>query len=304
MAKKQQKEYTAYGGQAVIEGVMMKAPDGTIAVVCRRSNGELVTELRHSIPLTKKYPILGIPVVRGVVAFLDSMISGIKILSYSAELYGADDEEAALTDWQMLLAVFLSLILGIGLFMILPTVLLRFLPLNRIPNPFLKNLLEGFVRILFFLTYLAVVTNVKDIRRVFEYHGAEHKTIYCYEAKEPLTVENARKYSTLHPRCGTSFLFIVMVISSIFFSFFGWPNLWLRVLYRLLLMPLVAGFSYEILRFMGKLAGENSLLDFLILPGLWMQKLTTREPDDAQLEVAIEALKAVLPPEEVQKNYV
>lgn len=302
MTEKQKKVYTAYGGQAVIEGVMMKGPDGKTAVVCRRSNGELVTDIRHSIPFSKKYPILGLPVLRGVVSFIDSMIGGIKILSYSAELYGAEDEEESLSDWQMLLAVALSLVLGVGLFMILPTVVLRFLPIQQITHPFLRNLLEGMVRILFFLTYLTAVSRMKDIRRVFEYHGAEHKTIYCYEAKEPLTVENVRKYSTLHPRCGTSFLFIVMVVSSLFFSLFGWPNLWLRVTYRLLLMPLVAGFSYEILRYMGKLAGENPVLDFLIRPGLWMQKLTTREPDDLQIEVAIKALEAVLPPEEVLEN--
>ena len=297
------KKYTAYGGQAVIEGVMMKGPEGQMAVACRRSNGEIVVKYEKRLPLTKKYAFLGLPILRGVVSFIDSLVSGVEVLNYSAELYGegADGEES-LKDWQMILAVILALVLGVGLFMVLPTVVLRFLPLQQIQSSLLRNLLEGCIRILFFLAYVTAVSYVEDIRRVFQYHGAEHKTIHCYEAKEPLTVENVRKYSTLHPRCGTNFLFIVMVVASLFFSLFGWPNLFVRVLSRLLLMPLVAGISYEVLRYMGKHAGENRIVDFFTKPGLWLQKLTTREPDDSQMEVAIRALQGVLPPEEVSIN--
>lgn len=297
MAKKNKEKYSAYGGQAVIEGIVMKSPDGKSALVCRRSDGELVVECSQGKPLQRRFLAFSWPVVRGVVAFFDALVGGMKILSRSAEIYGSDEEEE-LTDWQMALALALSLVLGVGLFMILPTLALRYLPLPSIDHPVLRNLGEGFLRIAFFVLYLYGVSQMKDIKRVFQYHGAEHKTIHCYEANEPLTVANVMKHSTLHPRCGTSFLFIVMIVSSLFFSLFGWPNLWLRIFYRLSLMPLVAGVSYEVLRLMGRLAGEYQFIDILIKPGLLMQKLTTAEPDAEQIEVAIKALQAVLPPKE------
>lgn len=298
MAQETKKEYSAYGGQAVIEGIVMKSPQGKSALVCRRSDGELVYEISEAKPLQSRYKALSWPIIRGVVAFLDALIGGMQILSKSAEIYASGEEEE-LEDWQMALAVAFSLLLGTALFMVLPTLILRFLPLFKIEHPLVRNLSEGLIRIIFFVIYLYAVSRLEDIKRVFQYHGAEHKTIHCYENKEPLTVANVKKHSTLHPRCGTSFLFIVMIVSSLFFSLFGWPNLLLRVFYRLSLMPLVAGVSYEVLRLMGKLAGESKFLDILIKPGLLMQKLTTAEPDELQIEVAIEALKAVLPPEEV-----
>ena len=298
MAQETKKEYSAYGGQAVIEGIVMKSPQGKSALVCRRSDGELVYEISEATPLQSRYKALSWPIIRGVVAFLDALIGGMQILSKSAEIYASGEEEE-LEDWQMALAVAFSLLLGTALFMVLPTLILRFLPLFKIEHPLVRNLSEGLIRIIFFVIYLYAVSRLEDIKRVFQYHGAEHKTIHCYENKETLTVANVKKHSTLHPRCGTSFLFIVMIVSSLFFSLFGWPNLLLRVFYRLSLMPLVAGVSYEVLRLMGKLAGESKFLDILIKPGLLMQKLTTAEPDELQIEVAIEALKAVLPPEEV-----
>ena len=285
----------SYGGQAVIEGVMMKAPDGHMALACRLPDGSITIE---HIKRTGKYQsaFYRLPLVRGVVSFVDSLFTGTEVIGLSAQLAArGEEEEEEITSWQMFLAVALAMVLGVGLFMVLPTVLLRLLPLDAWFGDFVlgKNLLESVVRMLIFLSYVVLISQMKDIRRVFEYHGAEHKTIHCYEAGLPLTPENAQQFSALHPRCGTSFLLIVMVISSVFFSFFGWPDLITRVVSRLLMLPLVAGFSYEILRWMGKYQGKSAIVDVLIWPGLQLQRLTTRQPDLTQLEVAIASLYAV-----------
>lgn len=298
---------TSIGGQAVLEGVMMRGPKD-IATAVRKSDGEIVIDKKPVSSIIQKYKFLKIPVLRGVVNFIESMVVGVKCLMFSADLYDVEGEEAyepskfekwlddkfgdKIKDIAIYAAVVIALIMGVGLFMLLPTVLVGFLkPL--IHHTVLLNLAEGVVRMLIFLVYMLLVSRMRDIQRVFEYHGAEHKTIAAYEHGEELTVENARKYTRLHPRCGTSFLLIVMVISIIFFSFLRWDNAFQRIVFRLLLLPVVAGVSYEIIKFAGR--SKNKCVALLTKPGLWLQKLTTREPDDSQLEVAIAALKAVIP---------
>lgn len=298
---------TSIGGQAVLEGVMMRGPK-QIATAVRKSDGEIVIDKKPVTSITQRFKFLKFPVIRGVVNFIESMVVGVKCLMFSADLYDVEGEEAyepskfekwlddkfgdKIKDIAIYAAVAIALVMGIGLFMLLPTVIVGFLkPL--IPSTVLLNLAEGVVRMSIFLIYLALVSRMSDIQRVFEYHGAEHKTIAAYEHGEELTAENARKYTRLHPRCGTSFLLIVMVISIIFFSFLRWDNVFERIIFRLLLLPVVAGVSYEIIKFAGR--SKNKCVALLTKPGLWLQKLTTREPDDLQLEVAIAALKAVMP---------
>ncbi len=298
---------TSIGGQAVLEGVMMRGPK-EIATAVRKSDGEIVIDKKPVTSITQKFKFLKLPIIRGVVNFIESMVVGVKCLMFSADLYDIEDDSGyepskfekwlddkfgdKIKDIAIYAAVAIALVMGIGLFMLLPTVIVGFLkPL--IPNTVLLNLAEGVVRMSIFLIYLALVSQMSDIQRVFEYHGAEHKTIAAYEHGEELTVENARKYTRLHPRCGTSFLLIVMVISIIFFSFLRWDNVFQRIVFRLLLLPIVAGVSYEIIKFAGR--SQNKCVSLLTKPGLWLQKLTTREPDNSQLEVAIASLKAVIP---------
>jgi len=298
---------TSIGGQAVLEGVMMRGPK-EIATAVRKSDGEIVIDKKPVTSITQRFKFLKLPIIRGVVNFIESMVVGVKCLMFSADLYDIEDDSGyepskfekwlddkfgdKIKDIAIYAAVAMALVMGIGLFMLLPTVIVGFLkPL--IPNAVLLNLAEGVVRMSIFLIYLALVSRMSDIQRVFEYHGAEHKTIAAYEHGEELTVENARKYTRLHPRCGTSFLLIVMVISIIFFSFLRWDNVFQRIIFRLLLLPIVAGVSYEIIKFAGR--SQNKCVSLLTKPGLWLQKLTTREPDDSQLEVAIASLKAVIP---------
>lgn len=300
---------TSIGGQAVLEGVMMRGPK-EIATAVRKSDGEIVIDKKFVSSVTQKFKFLKLPILRGVVNFIESMVTGVKCLMFSAELYDVDGEEGyepskfekwlddklgdKIKDIAIYAAVAMALVMGIGLFMLLPTVLVGLVkglfPENT--HTVVLNLTEGLVRMLIFLIYLALVSRMKDIQRVFEYHGAEHKTIAAYEHGEELTPENAAKYSRLHPRCGTSFLLIVMVISILFFSFLRWDNVFQRILFRLLLLPVVAGVSYEIIKFAGR--SKNKIVQLLTKPGLWLQKLTTREPDASQLEVAIASLKAVL----------
>ena len=190
-----------------------------------------------------------------------------------------------------------SFVLAIGLFVVLPTFAAKYIH-EAVTDPVWLNLLEGALRLILFFGYVAAISSMKYIQRVFQYHGAEHKTIYAYEAGEELTVENVRRHSTLHPRCGTNFLLIVMVVSILLFAFLGWPDLWLRITSRIVLLPVVAGIAYEIIRYAGRHVGEQALVSAIVLPGMWLQKLTTRQPDDSQIEVAIAALQAVLPEQE------
>lgn len=301
---------TSIGGQAVIEGVMMRGPKD-IAVAVRTTDGEIVVDKKPIASVLQKSKILKLPIIRGVISFFESLVIGTRALMYSASFFDVEEEEekakkAAMTEDERKKAeakeekmknaaiygsVVVALMFGIGIFMLLPTVLVGFVK-QHIASGVLATLLEGVIRIAIFLAYISLVAQMKDIRRVFEYHGAEHKTIFCYEAGEELTVENARRFTRLHPRCGTSFLLIVMVVSIILFSFISWDNYLTRLGLRLLLLPVVAGISYEIIKFAGR--SQNKLVRIVIQPGLWLQKITTREPDDSQLEVAIASLKAVL----------
>lgn len=301
---------TSIGGQALIEGILMRGPEKQAIVV--RSPEGLVTRVEELTLVKDKYPILGWPIIRGTVTFLDSMVRGVKALMFSADYYPDDEntQPSKLDQWleahipaeklQSVLvwvSVLLSLGLTLLLFMLLPTFIAG---LFHARHAAVHNLIEGAVKIVIFLGYLILCSRQKDVRRVFCYHGAEHKTIFCYEAGLPLTVENARIQPKHHPRCGTSFLFVVIVVSilcsSIVFSYVNWQNLWVRVGMHLLLLIPVVGVTYEFNRFVGR--HDNAVTRILSAPGMWLQNFTTNEPDDSMLEVAIEALKLVLPEEQ------
>jgi uncharacterized protein YqhQ len=283
------KAKTNIGGQAVIEGVMMRGPKW-IATAVREPSGEILVKKEPLTSITDRYPILKKPMLRGVVALAESLVYGLKSLSFSAQASGDEGEE--LTNKEIVLTMMFSLGLAILLFVIIPTYAAKYIH-SAITDARLLNLLEGMLRLVIFLVYIVAISMMKDIQRVFQYHGAEHKTIHAYEAGVPLDPEHVQKFSTLHPRCGTNFLLIVMVVSIIMFAFLGWPELWIRIVSRIILLPLVAGIAYEIIRFAGR--SEQKWVACAITPGLWLQKLTTREPSDDQIEVAIRALEAVRP---------
>ena len=300
---------TPVGGQAVMEGIMMRGLERT-AVAVRLPDGKIHMKTQ---PNKKMGKWTRIPIVRGVVSFVTSLVQGTGILLYSADVLEANwpeeehEEAGKLETWMnkkfgekgtwnimIYLSVILALAMTIGMFILLPTVVANFLkPL--IDSDFVFNLVEGIMRIVIFVVYIALISQMKDIKTVFQYHGAEHKTIHCFENNLELTPQNAQQFYTLHPRCGTSFLLFVMVISFVLHLFLGWPNLALRIISRLLLVPLVAGLSYELLKWAGR--SDNWLVKILSMPGLYLQKLTTKEPSDDQLEVAIAATKAVMVPD-------
>ena len=281
------------GGQAVIEGVMMRAP-GKVATAVREPGGKIAVETKNVNSISDRYPILKKPMLRGTVTLVESLVLGIRSLSYSAKMAGEEDEQ--LSDKEMALTIAFAFLLASVLFIAIPTGAAKLFHFIT-EDPFFLNLMEGFLRLFIFLGYIWGISRMKDIRRVFQYHGAEHKTIFCYEAGLPLTVENVQKFPRLHPRCGTAFLLIVMLVSIFVFAFLGWPDLWLRILSRIVLLPVVAGISYEIIRVAG--CSSNPVVRAAILPGLWLQYLTTRPPEDDMVEVAIESLKAALPEEEI-----
>jgi uncharacterized protein YqhQ len=309
--KNQSCHITSIGGQAVIEGVMMRGPSES-AIAVRKPDGEIIVEKKPINSFVAKYKINKIPLVRGAFSFVESLIEGTKALMFSAEFYDIEEEDDKKKKEEMTeeelrkleakekktlnvaiyVSVVIALVFSIGVFMLLPAALIEgvrhFVELNQV----VVSLLEGIIRILIFLLYIVLVARMEDIKRVFQYHGAEHKTIFCYEAGEELTVENVRKQKRLHPRCGTSFLIFVMIVSIILFSFISAENAVLRVLIRLLLLPVVAGISYELIKFAGRHTGV--IVRAISAPGMWLQKITTNEPDDSQIEVAIESLKAVL----------
>lgn len=301
----EKKHKTSIGGAAVMEGVMMRGPK-EIATAVRKPDGEIELDKRAISLLASKYHVNKIPVLRGVFSFFDSMICSIRALMWSAEFFDMEGEEQSQSKFEKWLSdklgdkikdiviyfsVFVSLVFSIGLFFILPNLITGFLA-GFVKGNALKTLIEGVVRIAIFLGYIVLVSQMEDIKRVFQYHGAEHKTIFCYEAGLPLTPENARTMPRLHPRCGTSFLVFVMIISIILFSFISWDNIWMRLCLRILLLPVVAGLSYEIIRLAGR--SESAAVRLISKPGMWLQKITTREPDDSQLEVAIAAMQAVI----------
>lgn len=275
------------GGQAVIEGVMMRG-FGKVATAVRKPDGKIDLQVSPVNSIADRFPILKIPFLRGSVTLFESLVLGIRSLSFSAQ--SAGEEEEQLTDAELIGTIFFAFALAAILFLAIPTAAAKFLH-TLTEDPFMLNLAEGFLRLIIFFAYIFAISRLKDIQRVFQYHGAEHKTIFCYEADLPLTVENVKKFPRLHPRCGTAFLLIVMVVSIFVFAFLGWPELWLRILSRIILLPVVAGISYEIIRFAGR--SKNSLVRIAILPGLWLQYLTTREPDDSMIEVAIASIDAI-----------
>ena len=355
-----EKKITSIGGQAVIEGVMMRGPFKT-AVSVRKPNGEITMKLTEN---KVKGGFRKIPILRGIFGFVNSMVIGVNALMYSAQFYEDDgtpkeesdkenkkedvkdtkqeksddknEQSGELSGFALFFTLVISLAMSIGLFFVLPNLIAglivpqktnavlisgemvsgdylsgdvdsgefmqvvssgdaAILSTNTRSNDVTYNLVESIVKIAIFLGYLTLVSQMRDIQRVFEYHGAEHKTIFCYENGEELTVENVKKYKRFHPRCGTSFLLFVIVISIIVYSIVGrHPNIFMNVLIRLLLLPLIAGISYEIIKFAGKHA-DNKCVAWLNQPGMWLQRLTTREPDDSQIEVAIHSLKAVIP---------
>ena len=302
---------TSIGGQALIEGILMRGPEKQAIVV--RSPEGLVTKVEELTLIRDKYPILGWPIIRGAVTFLDSIVKGVKALMFSAD-YFPDDEAAQPSKFDLWverhftaekaqslvlwLSVFLSLGLTLVLFVLLPTFVAGLVD-PYIDSVVVHNLVEGVLKIAIFVAYLVFCSKQKDIKRVFSYHGAEHKTIFCYEAGLPLTVENARIQPKHHPRCGPRFLFVVIIvsilISSVVFSFVDWRNLWVRVGMHLLLLVPVVGITYEFNRYVGR--HDNPVTNFLARPGMWLQNFTTNEPDDSMLEVAIQALTLVLPEE-------
>ena len=301
---------TSIGGQAVIEGVMMKGPK-EMAIAVRKPDGEIIIEKKPVSEKLRKSKILKLPLIRGCVGFFDSMVTGVKSLMFSAQFFDIEGEEETeskfdkwlerkfgdkIKDIVIYVSVVLSLIFSIGLFFLLPNFITELIAKisGMSVDGTVRTLIEGGVRMLIFLGYILLVSQMKDIKRVFMYHGAEHKTIAAYEHGMELTVENVRKGCRLHPRCGTSFLIFVMIVSVIVFLVIPKGLPWyMRAIFKILLLPFVAGISYEIIKFAGR--HENWFTKIISMPGMWLQYITTREPDDSQLEVAIASIKAVIP---------
>ncbi len=280
------------GGQAVLEGVMMRNA-GKVATAVRVADGHIETEVRDVNSVADRFPILKKPFLRGVVALGESLMLGLRSLSYSAKMAGEEDEQ--LSDGELAGTMAIAFALAAVLFVAIPTWATRFFH-TIFDSPVALNLAEGGLRLAIFLGYLLAISRMEGIYRVFQYHGAEHKTIHAYEAGGPLTVERVQACSRFHPRCGTSFLLIVMLVSIFVFAFLGWPDLLTRVVSRVALLPVVAGISYEFIRLAAR--SKNSAVRLLTLPGLWLQRLTTNPPEDGMVEVAIASLAAVLPEEE------
>ena len=297
---------TSIGGQAIMEGIMMRGPERT-AVAIRLPNGKIYMRTQPN-PKGSKWG--KIPLVRGVVNFVASLVYGTKTLMYSADVleqYYPEEYEKDKFDiwveekfgkekaWKILMvfSVLLAIVMSVAIFMLLPTVAVGWMS-HLTGNIILLNLVEGIVRIAIFMAYIVLIAQMKDIKTVFQYHGAEHKTIHCFENGLELTPANAQQFYTLHPRCGTSFLVFVMIIAIFVHALMGWPNVAIRVISRILVLPVIAGLSYELLKWAGR--SDNIIVKILSLPGLYVQKLTTRQPSERQLEVAIAAMKAVLKP--------
>ncbi len=300
------------GGQAVIEGVMMKNMD-RYAVSVRKPNGKIETKVEECVSFAEKHPLFQLPVFRGMANFLESMVIGMKTLNYSASFYEDEEEQTESRTKQLLekilgekaekiimgIVLVFSLAISIGLFMILPYIASEALG-KLIRNEYVILFMEGIIRIAIFLGYIVLISRMEDIKRVFMYHGAEHKTINCLEAGVPLTPENVDNFSRLHKRCGTSFIFIVMIISMVFFFFIRVDTIWLRIVLRLLFLPLVAGVSYEFIRLAG--SSDYPLVQIFSKPGLALQRLTTKEPDHSMIEVAIASVEGVFDWREYLEN--
>ncbi|MBS5884835.1 MAG: peptide chain release factor N(5)-glutamine methyltransferase [Clostridium sp.] len=287
------------GGQAVIEGVMMRGSKGQATAV-RTPNKEIRIDFKKIVPITKKYKFLNVPFIRGIFVLVDSLITGINTLNYSASFFEDEDEsESKFEIWlknkfgersnDLIIGatMILSFAIAIGLFVALPTAIASLFSYLNL-QPIALNLIEAVIRMVILLGYMYSISKMEDIYRVFQYHGAEHKSIFCYEAEEELTVENVKKFSRFHPRCGTNFLFLIMFVSILIFSFTGWGGFLERLILRILLIPVVSGITYELIKWLGK--NDNKLAKIIAYPGLKLQELTTKEPDDDQIEVAIAAL--------------
>ncbi len=309
------------GGQAVIEGVMMRGKK-VYALAVRNTNDKKINiEKKPVKPYSERCKIWGLPIFRGIISFVDSLIIGMKIISRSADMSGLSDVSAdadeepsrfekflddkfgdKLGDYIIYISVFFSIILSIGIFMVLPVWIGNLFNSILHLDAYFLGIIEGLVRIVIFLGYIILTAQLKDVKRVFMYHGAEHKTINCFESSDELTVENVRKHTRLHKRCGTSFLFLVMIVSMIVFLFLNVETVWIRIVSRILLVPFVAGISYELIKWAGR--NDNLLVKIVSAPGLALQLITTKEPDDSMIEVAIASLNAVLEeePEEDSTN--
>jgi uncharacterized protein YqhQ len=286
-----------YGGQAVVEGVMMRGRD-VWAVAIRRPAGDIHVESHDIDSVAKRHPILRKPFLRGVIALGQALAIGFRALSISARESAPEDEQ--LTSRQMAVSFVIAAVIFIGLFIVLPAATFGWVG-RRIGSSILTNVLEGLFRVGLFLGYLLLIGRAKDIRRVFAYHGAEHKTIAAYEHEEPLTPDRIDPYSTLHVRCGTNFLLIVMVTTIFVFALFGEPGLWWRIGSRLLAIPIIAGLAFELLR-LGARYPKSAFMRIVMTPGLWLQKITTKPPDDGQIEVAIASFNEVLKRERQGRN--
>jgi len=299
------------GGQAVIEGVMMRGSK-SLATAVRTPKGNIEINYKDNRPITKKHPILNIPFLRGFFVLIESMKIGMESLNYSASFLDDEDEEP--TKFELWLekklgkrandviigfTMIISFIFSIGLFVALPTGIASIFK-NMGASNLALNLIEAFIRISILIGYMYVISKMKDIYRLFQYHGAEHKTIFCYESMEELTVENVRKQPRLHPRCGTNFMFLIMFVSIVIFSCTGWGGIVERLLLRIILIPVVTGISYELIKWLGK--SDGKLASIIAYPGLKLQLLTTKEPDDSQIEVAIASLKAAEGIEDLNKT--
>ena len=299
---------TSIGGQALMEGIMMRGPEKQ-AIVVRKPDGTIEEKTDELHPLRERYKILGWPFIRGTVNFIETMVDGVKALTYSASFLPEEEqgEPDKLDLWfqkhfpeekaeKLIIgvSVALGIVLSVVLFMMLPTILAGLFA-GVVGSGFLRNVIEGVLRIAIFLIYMLLVSKMKEINRIWQYHGAEHKTIHCYEAGLPLTVENARKQTRIHPRCGTNFMFIVMMISILVFAVVKWSNVWVRMIMRLILLPVVVGISYEIIKYAGR--HDNIFTRIATAPGRALQHITTAEPDDSMLECAIRSIELVLPEE-------
>ena len=302
MAKKKQTHYSGIGGQAVLEGVMMKNRD-KYAVAVRKPNGEIDVEVEEYKGVSGDKKFAKLPFIRGVFAFIDSLILGMKVTTYSASFYEEEDEKPSKTegkqekllgnkadDIMMTFTVILSVIIAVALFMLLPLFLSDLLG-KYIRNASVIAIIEGLIRILIFIAYIVGISLMKDIKRLYMYHGAEHKCINCIEKGRPLTIKDVKRSSRQHKRCGTSFLLFVVLVSVIVFFFIRVDNMALKLVLRIALVPVIAGISYEIIRLAGR--SDNIVVRIISAPGLWMQKLTTKEPDEDMIEVAIASVEAV-----------
>ena len=302
MAKKKQTHYSGIGGQAVLEGVMMKNRD-KYAVAVRKPNGEIEVEVEEYKGICGDRKFAKLPFIRGVFAVIDSLVLGMKVTTYSASFYEEEDEKPSKTeeklekmlgskadDIMMTFTVILSVIIAVALFMLLPLFLSDLLG-KYIRNASVIAMIEGLIRILIFIGYITGISLMKDIKRLYMYHGAEHKCINCIEKGRPLTVKDVKRSSRLHKRCGTSFLLFVVLVSVVVFFFIRVDNMALKLILRIALVPVIAGISYEIIRLAGR--SDNIIVRIISAPGLWMQKLTTKEPDEDMIEVAIASVEAV-----------